>query len=68
MVTSKEKLQAKLTKINSGKEGRRKASGKGSVPIVECKQKRLFGAGLHYKFPINIFSWTYNYLKKLINA
>lgn len=62
MVTPKEKLQTKLAKINHGK---------GSVPacvshtnkIEILPVKRLFGIGLNYRFPINIFVWIYRYLK-----
>lgn len=66
MVMVKGKLQTKLTKINSGKEGRRKVSGKGSGPTVKSKQKCLFGAGVNYKVVVNVFVWIYrNLIKRL---
>lgn len=62
MVTPKEKLQTKLAKINHGEEGVRKGSVSHTNKVEILPVKRLFGAGLNYKFPINIFIWIYRHL------
>ncbi|HCN19529.1 MAG TPA: hypothetical protein DIS73_04490 [Planctomycetia bacterium] len=57
---AKEKLQSRLTKVNSRKEDGRKTSSGSDAPSMKGKQ--LFGTGMNYRVVINVFVWMYRCL------
>jgi len=64
----KGKLQARLTKVNSGKGDGGKVGKRGNAPPVKSKQEHLFGAGVNYRIVLNVFVWTYhNLIRRLWN-